>query len=223
MEAPIEQEDNLKRSALIVVAHPDRDSFNHALAQCVADVWQRLSFATVLRDLYAERFDPVLTLEDIRGKPARDVLVREHIALLKSADLLCVVHPNCWGSPPAMMKGWMDRVFAVNAAYAFEKGRDLGDRPRSLLRTRAALVLNTSNTTAGREAACFGDPLERIWRDCLLGYCGVSEVTRHVFRVVSTSSAPEREQWLSLTQQMAEAAAEPACTKVLGYGEALHK
>ena len=50
-----------------------------------------------------------------------------------------------------MMKGWIDRVFAPEAAYTFAKGADSGDDPIGLLRTRAALILNTGNTPAERE------------------------------------------------------------------------
>ncbi len=59
------------------------------------------------------------------------------------------------------MKGWIDRVFAPNAAYAFEKGEDAGDVPVGLLSTRAALILNTGNTVPDREQSLFGDPLDR--------------------------------------------------------------
>ena len=76
-------------------------------------------------------------------------------------------------------------MFAPGAAYAFTKGDDDGQAPAGLLRGKRALVLNTSNTTAQREQEAFGDPLERIWRDCLLGYCGFERIDRQVYRVVA--------------------------------------
>jgi hypothetical protein len=60
--------------------------------------------------------------------------------------------------PLTIMKGWMDRVFAPGAAYAFEKGADTGDEPIGLVRTWSALVINTGNTPAAREQSVFGDP-----------------------------------------------------------------
>ena len=65
------------------------------------------------------------------------------------------------------MKGWIDRVFALDAAYGFIKGSDQGDVPVGLLATKAALVINTGNTPLEREREAFGDPLERMWRDCM--------------------------------------------------------
>jgi NAD(P)H dehydrogenase (quinone) len=64
--------------------------------------------------------------------------------------------------------------------------------PRGLLNARAALILNTSNTDDQRERQVFGDPLERIWRDCLLAYCGIVRIERRVFRIVATSDATAR-------------------------------
>ena len=97
----------------------------------------------------------------------------------------------------------MDRVFAPGAAYAFAKGDDDGRAQEGLLAGRRALVLNTSNTTAEPEEAVFGDLLERIWRDCLLGYYGSSRVERRVFRVVATSSQEERRSWLEGARSLA--------------------
>lgn len=87
-------------------------------------------------------------------------------------------------------------MFAPGSAYAFEKVEDRGDVPRPLLKIDTAFVLNTSNTDGERERSEFGDPLERIWKDCLLRYCGVRTVKRTVFRVVATSSPELRESWL---------------------------
>ena len=196
------------RRGLVVVSHPDPASFNHALARAVAAAWREAGVEVALADLHAIGFDPILDLDEARGRPSGDALVAAQIEALAKSDLLAVVHPNCWGAPPAMMKGWMDRVFAPGAAYAFAKGEDDGEAPIGLLRGKAALVLNTSNTGAEREASAFGDPLERIWRDCLLGYCGFERIDRRVFRIVATSREEERHGWLT---EAADAARALAC------------
>ena len=65
-----------------------------------------------------------------------------------------------------------------------------------LLRAKKALVFNTSNTSAQREDEVFGDPLERLWRDCIFDFCGVKDFDRVMFRIVADSSADERSAWL---------------------------
>lgn len=151
----------------------------------------------VFHDLQADGFDPVLTLDEARGRPTDDAVVKRHIGQLVSSELLAVVHPNCWGAPPAMVKGWIDRVFAPQAAYTFPRGKDLGDEPIGLLALRAALILNTGNTRLQREVEHFGDPLDRIWRECLLSYCGVRTIDRQLYGVIAGSSDASRQDWLS--------------------------
>jgi putative NADPH-quinone reductase len=189
--------------ALVVVSHPDPLSFSHALAGRIAVGFADAGLQVDLLDLHAVGFDPCLTLEEARGQASSDPMVRAEIARLTQAVALGVVHPNCWGAPPAMMKGWMDRVFAPEAAYSFEKGADAGDAPRGLLRTRAALVLNTSNTPPEREREVFGDPLEAIWRRCLLNYCGISDVERRTFSVLALATGAERAAWLAQAESQA--------------------
>jgi NAD(P)H dehydrogenase (quinone) len=183
-------------TGLIVVSHPDTASFSVAIALQSETVLKDLGYKTHFCDLYADGFNPLLTKDEVRGLGTGDPITLRYRDLLASAEVLVIVHPNCWGSPPAMMKGWMDRVFAEGSAYAFEKANDQGDAPRGLLHTRAAVVFNTSNTEEERERTVFGDPLERIWKDCLLRYCGVRNVVRRVFRIIATSSVADRRRWL---------------------------
>lgn len=73
---------------------------------------------------------------------------------------------------------------------------------RSVCCGRRALVLNTSDTYPEREEQVFGDPLGRIWRDCVFGLCGVTDVRRRTFGVVVTSSPEERARWLDEVEQL---------------------
>ena len=76
-----------------------------------------------------------------------------------------------------------------------------------LLATKTALVINTGNTPLEREREAFGDPLERMWRDCILRYCGVRHVVRALFGVVATSTEDERRRWLAEVATLADDAA----------------
>jgi putative NADPH-quinone reductase len=99
--------------------------------------------------------------------------------------------------PPAILTGWVDRVLRPGVAYRFLEGDGGEGVPQGLLRARAAIVLNTANTLPAREARAFGDPLERIWKDCIFGLCGVARVERRTFTVVVTSAPEERRAWLA--------------------------
>ena len=68
--------------------------------------------------------------------------------------------------------------------------------PVGLLKARAAIIFNTSNTPRQRELEIFGDPLERIWKDCIVAFCGIPDCHRRMFGVIVTSSDEQRKAWL---------------------------
>ncbi len=180
----------------ILLGHPRPGSFNHALAEAAAAEARAQGHQVRLHDLQAEGFDPVLPAgEEPSGAPLPPD-VELHCREIAEAEGIVIVHPNWWGKPPAVMAGWIDRVLRPEVAYRFEEGDSGEGIPVGLLRARRALVLNTANTLPEREARAFGDPLERIWKDCVFGLCGVREVERRTFSVVVTSTAAERRAWL---------------------------
>lgn len=186
-----------------MLAHPDTASFNHALASAVTRVLSASGHHVSSHDLYAEGFDPLLPSDELAAVcdlPAPIAAWCEEIAL---ADGIVIIHPNWWGQPPAILKGWVDRVMRPGVAYRFLEGDDGEGVPVGLLKARTALVLNTANTAAARELAVFGDPLQRTWEDCVFGLCGVREVRRRVFGVVVTSTPEQRSIWLDEAAAMA--------------------
>ena len=115
---------------------------------------------------------------------------------------IIIVHPNWWGQPPAILKGWIDRVIRPGIAYEFLEGDSGEGTPKGLLRAKAAIVLNTSNTEPEREKGVFGDPLETIWKNCVFGLCGVHVFYRRAFSVVITATEAQRRQWLDEVEAM---------------------
>ena len=98
--------------------------------------------------------------------------------------------------PPAILKGWVDRVIRPGIAYEFLEGVSGEGVPRGLLRARRAIVFNTSNTLAEREKNAFGNPLQTIWKNCIFGLCDVADFYRKTYCVVVTSNEQQRAVWL---------------------------
>jgi NAD(P)H dehydrogenase (quinone) len=180
----------------VILAHPNPQSFNHAIAQSALSCLTRNGHEAYSHDLYGEIFDPVLPYSEFsEGAPLPDIL-RKRSDEIQESDGIVAVHPNWWGQPPGILKGWMDRVLRPGIAFRFLDGDEGEGVPKGLLRARAAIVFNTSNTPAAREAEIFGDPLEKLWRDCVFGLCGVDFFFRRTFRTIVTSSEVQRRQWL---------------------------
>jgi putative NADPH-quinone reductase len=180
----------------LILANPRSGSFNHAIAEVARKTLQSCGHQVAFHDLYIERFDPILRYEEIPKSAAVDIAVQKHCEEIASAEGIIVVHPNWWGMPPAILKGWVDRIIRPGVAYEFLEG-DSGDGvPHGLLRAKKAIVFNTSNTFPEREHQIFDDPLETLWRNCIFGLCGIEEFYRKTYSVVVTSSLALRKAWL---------------------------
>jgi NAD(P)H dehydrogenase (quinone) len=186
----------------VILAHPDKQSFNHAIAQAAIAELTRNGHQVIFHDLYAEKFDPILLAEEIPKGKTLPQEVELHCQEISCADGIIIIHPNWWGQPPAILKGWVDRVIRPGVAYQFLEGDQGEGIPVGLLKGTTALVFNTANTRAEREAKVFGDPLETLWKNCIFGLCGIETVYRETFSVVVTSTFEQRREWLERVQEI---------------------
>ena len=187
---------------LIILGHPCKQSFNHAIAGECKKRLIKNGHSVVFHDLHDEGFDPIITSEEIPKSGKINDLVKRHCDDLVQSDGIIIVHPNWWGQPPAVLKGWIDRVIRPGIAYEFQDGDDGEGIPIGLLKAKAGIVFNTSNTNEKRENETFGDPLETIWKNCIFDFCGVKQFERKIYRIIVTSSLEQRQQWLKETRDL---------------------
>ncbi|HTZ20247.1 MAG TPA: NAD(P)H-dependent oxidoreductase [Opitutaceae bacterium] len=185
----------------LILAHPNPGSFNHAIAAQAVRTLRELGHEVTWHDLHAEGLDPILSQEETARDASLPPLVERHCREITEADGIVIVHPNWWGQPPAVLKGWIDRVLRPGVAYRFDEGDQGEGVPVGLLRARAAVVFNTANTSEQRERTVFLDPLETIWKNCIFGLCGVRVFYRKMFRIVVTSTPEQRQAWLDEVAQ----------------------
>lgn len=185
----------------VILAHPDKSSFNHAIAGAALEILYRNGHEVYFHDLYQEKFDPLLNTEEIPKSVSLPPEIEKYCREISESDGIIIIHPNWWGQPPAIMKGWIDRVIRPGTAYEFldnDKGEGV---PKGLLKAEAALVFNTSNTETNREKMVFGDPLETIWKNCIFDLCGVANFYRKMFNIIIISSEEQRINWLNEVRQ----------------------
>lgn len=188
----------------VILAHPTSQSFNHGIAQAAIAELKQSRHQVSFHDLYAEEFDPVLPTGEIPEEAAVSREVERHCEEISGADGIIIVHPNWWGQPPAILKGWVDRVVRPGIAYRFADGDQGEGVPVGLLKAKVACVFNTSNTTPEREARVFGDPLEMLWKNCIFGLCGVKTFHRETFSVIVTSTIEQRKEWLARVREVVQ-------------------
>ncbi len=111
---------------LVVYCHPVEDSFCAALRDTAVAAIRARGCEARLVDLYAEKFDPVMWPEERRAyndHAPMDPALHPHIEHLRWAEGLVFIYPTWWYGLPAMLKGWLDRVWAKDVAFTFDGSR----------------------------------------------------------------------------------------------------
>ena len=129
---------------LVVLANPAPSSFDHVLATTYVEAVEAAGQQVLLRDLNALGFDPVLKADERPGLKAVDLAadVRTELALIESSAIIVLVYPIWFGGPPAILKGYVDRV--LGADYDFRRFHDSdGQAP---LKGKRLLSISTSGT-----------------------------------------------------------------------------
>jgi putative NADPH-quinone reductase len=113
---------------LVVCAHPHENSFNHAIVEAVERGCARAEHHTTTLDLYALGFAAAMSTAEHRAyhgaHPILDPMVAEHAALVQRAQTLVFVYPTWWSQPPAILRGWLERVLVPGVAFRFDdKGK----------------------------------------------------------------------------------------------------
>lgn len=133
------------RRHTVILCHPDPASFNAAVAARYVRTIQAMGQEAVLRDLYRMNFDPILRSDE--RPTAEDFTVSadvaEELEILAQTDTLVLVYPIWFGMPPAMLKGYLDRVLGSGFPYTFIRDR----APHPLLGGKKLLSFSTSGTS----------------------------------------------------------------------------
>ncbi|XP_073515361.1 NAD(P)H dehydrogenase [quinone] 1-like [Phyllobates terribilis] len=127
------------KTALIVLAHQERTSFNYAMKEATKAALEKNGWTVLVSDLYEMKFHVVLSRDDITGSPkepnnfkygaetliawqegrlANDI--KEEQKKVEKADLVIFQFPLYWFGMPALMKGWVERVLSIGFAYSYQ-------------------------------------------------------------------------------------------------------
>lgn len=198
---------------LLVHAHPEPHSFCAALKDRAAAVLRARGYEVLVSDLYAMRFDPVAKAEDFTSRRDPDYLVyaleQRHafetgtlapdiaaeVEKVIAADLLILSFPLFWFSVPAILKGWIDRVFLSGRFYG---GRRFYDRGGLVGKRAVCLITAGARQSMLAEGGIHG-PLEGMLRHLLqgtLGYVGCAVLPPFVAWHVPYVDRTTRERYL---------------------------
>ncbi|MFF2812270.1 NAD(P)H oxidoreductase [Streptomyces sp. NPDC058000] len=172
-------------AALLVLAHPRTDSLTAKIAARAHDRLVAAGHTVDVLDLHAEGFDPRMTTEDEPDWADRDKpyshQVRAHMARVKAAETIVVVFPVWWFGLPALLKGWIDRVWNYGFAYGRSRPRLAGKRIQWI----ALAGYSREHFAEGG----WDDLMDRQLRVGVSNFCGIEDARVHlVYDTVATGA-----------------------------------
>jgi NAD(P)H dehydrogenase (quinone) len=178
---------------LIIYAHPHEHSLNAYFKNTVAARLLQQNHEVEIRDLYQLGFNPVLSLDDLAGQRQGVVAadVQQEQQFITWADCITIIHPIWWTGLPAMMKGYIDRVFSYGFAYSYEQGVQ-----RGLLPNKQAVIINSHGKSNAEYNAMGMDKAFSLTLDRgIYLYCGF-EIKKHFFFDKADRTTPAAiEEW----------------------------
>ena len=183
---------------LLILGHPKPNSLNHAIAETSVAVLKTLGHEVIFHDLYQECFDPVMPVDEEKLPDEKlPAYLQEHLRHFREAEGIVIIHPNWWGGPPAILRGWVDRVVRQGSCYQFTK-----DGVVSHVGGKIVQIFSTSNTPREVEMNVYGDPIENFWKVVVFGLLGTKSFERRNFGSVVMSTPEERKSWLEEVEKI---------------------
>lgn len=163
---------------LVVFAHPNPKSFGKGIVDKIEEISKEKGDEIMIRDLYDIGFNPILKPTDIvafkEGNVPEDIKTEQEY--VRIADIISFVYPVWWSGLPAMLKGYVDRVFSYGFAYEYTD-----EGPRGLLTEKRGLLFCTTGTSSEDYAKSgMHDSMRQVSDQGIFKFCGI-DVTNHAF------------------------------------------
>jgi NAD(P)H dehydrogenase (quinone) len=173
----------------VIVVHPRGRSFTRLMAQTYIEAVEALGHEVLVRDLYSMEFDPRLQADEMPGPegatPQTEILIER--TMLRDVDVFALFYPIWFGSPPAMLKGYIERVFGVGFGY----GRIKGGGMEPML-TGRKLISFTSTGSENTWLVNSGswEAVRKIFNERLTAACGLESLEHVNFGGVDFDTTP---------------------------------
>jgi putative NADPH-quinone reductase len=186
------------KKTLIINGHPDKESFCFALAESYKKGANSAGKDCKLVHLIDLDFNPILTFGYRKISKLEPDLVKMQQEIL-AADHLVLVYPNWWATVPALLKGFIDRVFVPGFAFSYRENSPFWDKLLAGKTARLIVTMDTPkwyyyliNRNAGHNAMKIG----------VLEFCGIKPVKITSFAPVKSSDEVKRKKWLAEVEEL---------------------
>jgi len=186
------------KNILIINGHPNKDSLNLALAEAYFKGAETSGSKVSIINISELAFNINLEYGYRQRVELEPDLIRS-LALIKQADHLVWIHPVWWGGMPAIMKGFIDRLFLPGIAFKYKENSLWWDK---LLTGKTARIITTLDQPSWYYRLAYGRPSINQLKKSVLKFCGIKPVKVTYFGIVKTANEETRKQWINKVYQL---------------------
>jgi len=194
------QKNNMNKKILVINGHPNSESFNFGLAAVYREGAEESGAEVRSINIVDLNFNPNLQF----GYQKRTELEPDLLRAWEDihwANHLVWVHPVWWGGLPAIMKGFIDRLFLPGFAFRYRENSLLWDK---LLKGKSARIITTLDQPGWYYSLIYGKPSVNQLRRSTLQFCGISPVKVTYLGIIKTSDMTKRDKWLHKIKRLGQ-------------------
>jgi NAD(P)H dehydrogenase (quinone) len=186
------------RKVLVVNGHPDAESLCSELARSYKRGADLVGAECKVVNLHQLSFDPILHYGYRKRTELEPDLVQIQQDIL-DANHLVFVYPTWWGTYPALLKGFFDRVFLPKFAFKYRENSLLWDK---LLKGKSARLIVTMDTPKWYYSLVYRSPGHNSLKKGILGFCGIKPVKVTALGPVKLADEDKRKKWIQKVENM---------------------
>jgi len=186
------------KNILIINGNPDKESLCSEFARAYRKGAEKSAANCTLINLYDLEFDPILRQGYRKRTELEPDLLKAQQAILQ-AEHLIVIYPNWWGTYPALLKGFIDRVFLPKFAFSYRENSVLWDK---LLSGKSARLIVTMDTPKWYYCLINKSPGHHSMKKGILEFCGIKPVKITAFGPVRTAKEEKVRQWIREVEKL---------------------
>ncbi len=187
-----QQEIDMKHRILIILGHPDKTSFCASLARAYKQ--GALNADTEVKEIFITdlKFNPNLFKGNEGERDIEEDILNAQ-ELIKWAEHIVFVYPVWWGTYPALLKGFIDRVFLTDFWFKCGENSLWGDK---LLAGKSAHLIVTMDSPSDYSGLVYGSPGHKAMKKMTLEFCGIKPVRISSIGSVQEACEAQRQKWL---------------------------
>lgn len=186
------------KNVLIINGHPDKESYCFALSESYKKGVSKSNTACEIINLIDLDFNPILEY-GYRKRTELEPDLIDSWKKIKKADHLVFVFPIWWGTLPALLKGFIDRLFLPKMAFSYIEHSISWDK---LLKGKSARLITTMDAPKWYYKLIYRSPAHNAMKKATLEFCGIKPVKISSFTPLKNSSIHTREKWLSEVENL---------------------